>query len=280
VGTLAEGLHDFLRSPWGWVFAALWGALWGSFLNVAIHRIGLYESVVRPRSRCPRCGTMVRAVDNIPIVSWLVLRGRCRGCGAPISIRYPLVELLGLGLGLATYWRFVASAPVEAEAPWLLARFFVYFFFAATLVALAGIDLDHLIIPDSVTYPAIPLFFVAALLVGDTPPGELALGPFVGYGIVALFAELAWLILKREGMGYGDAKLLAMVGALLGWRAALVVFFAAPFGGLAVVPPVLLARRKRVIGVEIPYGPFLVVAALAYLYLGQLLPEPLTFRAP
>jgi leader peptidase (prepilin peptidase)/N-methyltransferase len=279
VTALAEGLEEFLRSPWGWAFAAVWGALWGSFLNVAIHRIGLYESVVRPRSRCPRCGALVRAVDNIPIVSWVLLRGRCRGCAARISIRYPLVELLGLALGLLTYWRFVASAPAEA-APWLLGRFFVYFFFAATLVALAGIDLEHLIIPDTVTYPAIPLCFVAAVLVGDVPPAETALGPFVGYAIVALFAELAWLILRREGMGYGDAKLMAMVGAMLGWRAALVVFFAAPFAGLAVVPPVMLARRKKVIGVEIPYGPFLVVAALAYLFAGHLLPAPLTFSAP
>src|SRR4051794_39441174 len=201
--------------------AAVWGALWGSFFNVCIYRVGLYESVVRPRSRCPSCSTPIAGIDNVPILSWLVLGGRCRHCKARISIRYPLVEAVSCGLALAIYWRFVASQP-EGDPTSLAAHFFVYFAFAGTLLVLAGIDFDHKLLPDRITMPAIPIFLVAGVLLRDVPPGELLIGAFVGYGIVALTAELAYLILKREGMGYGDAKLLAMVGALLGWRAVIV----------------------------------------------------------
>jgi leader peptidase (prepilin peptidase)/N-methyltransferase len=254
--------------PWGWAVAAVWGALWGSFFNVCIHRIGLYESVVRPRSRCPSCGGAVAARDNLPIVSWLMLRGRCRACGARISVRYPLVELLSALLALAVYWRFVDGEAGDPLA--LAARFFVYFAFCGTLLVLTGIDLDHQLIPDRVTYPAIPLFFLCALLLGDVAPLDLVLGAVGGYGLVALFAEAAYRVLGREGLGYGDAKLLMLVGALLGWKGALASFFGAPFIGLLVVLPVLIVRRSKILGVAVPYGPFLSAAAVAYLLLGRL----------
>src|SRR5258706_4682523 len=113
--------------PYGWVVAGIWGALWGSFFNVAIHRVGLYESVTRPRSRCPSCGMQIGALDNIPILSWALLGGRCRRCRAPISWRYPFVEALSMLLALAVYARFVAG---ETDPALLLAaRFFVYFAF-------------------------------------------------------------------------------------------------------------------------------------------------------
>jgi len=262
--------------PYGWIVAGVWGAMWGSFFNVCIHRLGLYESVVRPRSRCPSCGRTIGAGDNIPIVSWLLLRGRCRNCGARISARYPLVELASLGLALAVYARFVDGAPGDASTR--LAHFFVYFAFAGALLVLSMIDFDHQLIPDRVTYPAIPIFFVCAILLRDVAPLELLLGAVIGYGLVALTAELSFRLLGREGMGYGDAKLLMMVGALLGWRAVVVTFFVAPFFGLLIIPAVLLARRKRVLGVEVPYGPFLAGAALVYLLFGERLLALLPFR--
>jgi leader peptidase (prepilin peptidase)/N-methyltransferase len=265
-----RGALGLLLAPsFGYLFAALWGALWGSFFNVCIHRIGLYESVTRPRSRCPHCGRTVRALENIPLLSWLLLRGRCRGCRVPISVRYPIIEALSLLLGLAVYLRFVVGAPDDPVV--LLARFLVYFAFLGTLLVLCGIDLDHLIIPDRVTYPAIPIFLVCGLVLRDVPLLSLLLGPVVGYLLVAVTAELAYLILRREGMGYGDAKLLALVGALLGWKGALFVFFVAPFVGLLVLVPLTFVRRGRLFGVEIPYGPFLAIAAAIYLFFGPAL---------
>jgi leader peptidase (prepilin peptidase)/N-methyltransferase len=253
--------------PYGWVLAGIWGALWGSFFNVAIHRVGLYESVMRPRSRCPSCGAPIGALDNIPILSWVVLGGRCRRCRAPISWRYPFVEALTTVLALAVYARFVAGV---GDPPVLLAaRFFVYFAFVGTLLVLSGIDLEHMLLPDRITYPAIPLFLVCGLLLRDVPPLDLILGTVIGYGLVMLIAEGFYYLLKREAMGYGDAKLLMLVGALLGWRGVLWTFFGAPFLGLVVIVPVKLAQRRQVTGVEVPYGPFLAAAAVAYLFFGQ-----------
>jgi leader peptidase (prepilin peptidase)/N-methyltransferase len=261
-----DTLGLFLSPPVGYLFAAIWGAVWGSFFNVCIHRIGLYESVVRPRSRCPRCGRTVRALENIPLLSWLFLRGRCRGCRSPISVRYPLIEALSCLLALATYVRFVTGEQGDPVA--LLARFFTYFAFLGTLLVLCGIDLDHLTIPDRVTYPAIPIFFLCGLALRDVSPTSLLIGSFVGYLLVAITAELAFLILQREGMGYGDAKLLALIGSLLGWKGALFAFFAAPFVGLLVLIPLTVIRRSRLFGVEVPYGPFLATAAALYLFWG------------
>ena len=264
--SLSAALGQVLATPAGaWsfaVFAALWGALWGSFFNVCIHRVGLYESVVHPRSRCPRCGRGIRALENIPVVSWLLLRGRCAGCALPISIRYPLVELLSTFIALAIWTRLQVQPD---DAVHLLAHFFVDFALCGTLLVLAGIDLDHLVIPDRITYPAIPCFLVVALLLQHVSPLELVLGPFVGYGLVLVVAEVGYAILKREAMGYGDAKLLALVGAALGWRAPVFAFFTAPFVGLLVIVPLLLWRKKRLLGAgEVPYGPFLAGASLFY----------------
>ena len=247
--------------------ALLFGAAIGSFLNVVIHRYPREESIVFPPSHCPQCNYAIKAYDNIPVLSYLILRGRCRNCGVPISPRYPLVEALSTLLALGVYARFVVGgdAPVEL----LAARFLVYFAFVGTLVVVAGVDLDHKIIPDTVTYPAIPAFFVAGILLRDVAPLDLLFGLVAGYGVVAVTAELAWWILKREGMGYGDAKLLALVGALLGWRAVVFTFLLAPFFGLFIVVPVLIARRKQIRGVEVPYGPFLVAGALVYVFFGR-----------
>jgi leader peptidase (prepilin peptidase)/N-methyltransferase len=259
-----------VTSPWSWLFAlfaAVLGAAWGSFFNVAIHRLGLYESVLWPPSRCPSCGVPIRWYDNVPLLSWLWLRGRCRACAQPISLRYPLVELVTMILALALYWRFVLGGDGDPVAR--IAHFLVYFAFAGTLLVLAGIDFDHKIIPDTVTYPAIPAFFVCGLFLRDVTPFDLVLGMAAGYGGIALTAELAYLIMRRDAMGYGDAKLLMLVGALMGWKAVLFTFFAAAVIGAVVLVPVALARRGRVVGVEIPYGPFLAAAAMVYLFFGR-----------
>lgn len=253
--------------PWGWLLAGVIGALWGSFFNVAIHRLGLYESVVRPRSRCPRCSTPIAARDNLPILGWMLLGGKCRSCRLPISARYPLVEAGAAGLALAVYWRFVATG--EGDAVALAARFLVYFAFVGTLVVISGVDLEHKIIPDTITYPAIPAFFLCGLVLRDVAPLDLVLGMAAGYGAVAVTAETAWWLLGREGIGYGDAKLLALVGALLGWRAVALTFFGGAIVGLVVLLPVIVARRGRIVGVEVPYGPFLAAAAALYLMFGR-----------
>jgi leader peptidase (prepilin peptidase)/N-methyltransferase len=245
------------------VFAAMWGGLWGSFFNVCIYRVPLYVSVVHPRSRCPRCGRGVKSWENIPVLSWLLLRGRCAGCALPISLRYPLVELFTACVALVLWYARVTHD--GGDAVHLLARFFVEFALAGVLIVLSGIDIDHFLIPDRITYPAIPVFFVLALFLGEVSPFELVLGPFVGYGLVALFAEVGYLIAKREVMGYGDAKLLALLGAAFGWRAPVFAFFAAPFAGLLVNIPLQLLRRRPVFAmVEVPYGPFLALAGLVY----------------
>ena len=267
MGDVDGPLALLVLPPWGWLLAGLIGALWGSFFNVAIHRLGLYESVVRPRSRCPRCSTPIAWYDNLPIFGWMLLGGKCRHCRLPISWRYPFVEFLSLLLALAVYARFVVG--IDAPASGLAAHFLVYFAFVGTLVVIAGVDFDHKIIPDAVTYPAIPAFFVAGLLLRDVTPLDLLLGMAIGYGIVAVTAELAYFLLKREGMGYGDAKLLMLVGALLGWRAVAFTFLLSPFFGILIVVPVLVAKKSRIRGVEVPYGPFLVGAALVYVFFGR-----------
>jgi leader peptidase (prepilin peptidase) / N-methyltransferase len=263
----ASPLALLVLPPWGWAIAGLFGALWGSFFNVAIHRLGLYESVVRPRSRCPRCGRPISARDNIPIFGWLFLGGKCRGCRLPISPRYPLVEFLSLLLALAVYWRFVAGEAGDPAA--LLSRFFVYFAFVGAMLVIAGIDFDHQIIPDVITYPGVPIFFVCALVLRDVAPLDCILGMAIGYGGVAVTVELSYWILGREGMGYGDAKLLMLVGALLGWRAVAFAFFGGATLGAVIVLPILLVRRGRVVGVEIPFGPFLAAGAVVWMFAGR-----------
>jgi leader peptidase (prepilin peptidase)/N-methyltransferase len=261
---VAVSVALLVGSPFGLWFAGLWGALWGSFFNVCIHRVGLYQSVVRPPSRCPRCGRGVRPLENVPIVSWLFLRGRCAGCHLPISVRYPLVEALSMGLAILLWIHLLHRG---GDPLHLVSAFFFYFALIGVLIVLTGIDFDHFVIPDVITYPAIPIFFVGALLVREVPLRELVLGPFVGYGLVLVTAEVGILIAGREVMGYGDAKLLAVVGAALGWRAPFVAFFTAPFVGLIVMVPLLLVRRRRVLGGgEVPYGPFLAITSVGYLF--------------
>lgn len=292
-----EGLRLLVAPPLGYVVALVWGALWGSFFNVCIYRIPVYESVVSPGSRCPHCNTAIAFYDNLPILSWLILRGRCRHCRAPISPRYLMIEALVALLTVALYHRFVAMAVL----PWpaALAHFLVYFYFVSTLVVLSGIDYDHQILPDQITYPGIVLFFALGRVMGESTGvshRDAVIGMIAGYAFVRLVADGYYYLTGREGMGYGDGKLLAMTAGLLGWQSLPFTLLVGSLVGIAVNLPILWWKRKHeqlgkgapssLRHVEVPFGPPLAVGAVVYLFvfgdrdfetvLFQLLAGPIT----
>src|SRR2546428_4714829 len=218
------------------------GACIGSFLNVCIHRLPAEESVVRPGSRCPGCATPIAWYDNVPVVSWAWLGARCRACGARIPARYPLVEAATGALALLALVRFGAT-PAAAVA----------FAFSAALLLITFIDLDHRFIPDEVSLPGIVVGFACAFLPGRIGPVDALLGALVGGG---LLWAVAWGYERStgvEGMGYGDVKLLAMIGAFLGWQAVPAVLVVASVTG-SVAGIALIAVRgggrngRRVVG--------------------------------
>ena len=268
-----DAFTDFLSTPAALAVAALWGAVWGSFFNVVIARLPHGQSIVRPASRCMACGTPVRAWDNVPVLSYLWLRGKCRTCGAHFSARYPLVEALTAVLAAAIFWKFAGADPGEVAAV-RLGRFALYFAWAGVLVLLAFIDLDTKRLPDIITIPGTALFFIAAFAAHDVPWTERAIGIAVGYLVVRLIADFYYYVLHREGLGLGDGKLLAMIGAVMGWRAIPVVLFGASVVGSAIAIPFLLLSRRRGEAVpfgrmQVPFGPFLALGALIYLFAGR-----------
>jgi len=298
-----DALTDFLSTPAAVAVAAVWGAIWGSFFNVVIARLPRGESVVRPASRCMVCGTPVRAWDNVPVLSYLWLRGRCRTCGTHFSVRYPLVEALTAVLAAAIFWQFTGSDLGEATAV-RLGRFALYFAWMGTLVVLAFIDLDTKRLPDIITIPGTFIFFAAAFAAHDVPWTDRAIGAAVGYLVVRLIADFYYYVLKREGLGLGDGKLLALIGAVLGWRSIPVVLFIAAIIGSVISIPLLLLRRRDAprsssppanaplpppanappppppesldseadetfARIEVPFGPFLAIGALIYLFAGS-----------
>jgi len=264
------------HSPAAYAFAAVLGALLGSFANVCILRIPLEKSIVRPASHCFACDAPIRWYDNFPIVSYLVLRGRCRACGVPFSPRYLLVEGATALLVVAAYAHAVGHVVLDDEIPIALAHFGVHALFLLALVIITFIDLDHKEIPDVITIPGIPIFFALAVLLGDVPLVDLVLGIFVGYGVAGLLGEVWYFLFGRDALGLGDAKLLAFIGALLGWRASVFALFGSAAIGTVLLVPVLVVRRLRhgtgeVLRFETPYGPFIAAAAVVYLFLQGLL---------
>ena len=251
---------------WGVVSFVL-GAVIGSFLNVCIWRIPEGKSIVTPASHCPKCGNPVRFHDNIPLVSWLVLRGRCRDCGEAISPRYPLVELLTALLSLALGWLYGPSL-----------QYLAAFLFASALVVVTFIDLDHQIIPDVISLPGIPVCFLLAWLVMGVPFWDSLLGILAGGGFLYLVAVGYELLTKREGMGGGDIKLLAMIGAFLGWKSLFFVVFMSSILG-ALVGVVLIAAQGRDMKYAVPFGPFLSMAAVMYPFFGWPLTHLVLFRS-
>lgn len=237
--------------------AGFWvGACMGSFFNVLIHRLPREESIVRPGSRCPACGRPIRAWENIPLVSFAVLGGRCAGCRAKISWRYPAVEAL-TGAGYALI--------VLADGPGaVLARDLVFF---SLLVPITFIDIDHRIIPDPLSLGGIAAGLLLSLLPGGDWRGSLA-GGVLGGGVLYGTAFAYEKATGREGMGGGDVKLIAMIGAFLGWRGALMTIF---LGSVLGVGGGLLAMRRGEEGLKtaVPFGPYLCAAALAARFFGD-----------
>lgn len=241
------------------LYAAALGLVVGSYLNVVIHRLPREESTVLPRSRCPACGTVIRARDNIPLLSFLALRGRCRSCGAPISWRYPLVEALTAAL-------LVLCA--EAFGPTWQAL--VAAVFCCLLVALAGIDLEHFLLPDALTLPGIALGLAVSWPAPWIRWQDAALGAALGGGGLWLLGKTWYLLRREEGLGLGDVKMLAMVGAFLGWQGVLVTVLLASASGALLGLGLVIAGRLD-LGSKLPFGVFLSAGAAVALFAGPAL---------
>lgn len=236
---------------------AVLGLVIGSFLAVVIVRLPRGENLWRPRSSCPACGAVIAWHDNIPVFSFILLGGRCRTCRAAISWRYPALELATAGLFVLAYIRFG-----------LTADFAIAVVLLAALVVVTAIDLEHQIIPDAITLPGIVAGFLANLATDRVTWGESGLGILVGGGIFWVVLQGSLLILGQEGMGGGDVKLGAMLGAFLGWKLVLVAVLLAVVVGGAVALVLLglnIAGRKD----AIPFGPFLAAAGAVALLWGD-----------
>ena len=243
---------------WPWA-AALFGLIIGSFANVCVHRLPRGESIVAPRSRCPRCGHVLAAWENVPVASWIVLLGRCRQCRQPISMRYPLVELANA----AAYLGIALLLPPSARALLTMA-------FVTALLVLSLIDLEHYILPDVITVPGAALGLLASLLPGSllTPLESLASagGGYLAFLVVArTYASLRGV----EGLGQGDWKMAAMLGAFLGWRGLLLTVLLASLAGTLV--GLLLIWRGSPDGFQakVPLGTFLGLAGLVVVFVGE-----------
>lgn len=235
-----------------YILVFLIGAAIGSFLNVCIHRIPAGGSIIFPPSHCPSCKTGIKFYDNIPIISYLLLRGRCRQCKSSISFRYPLVESInGIGYMLLTY---------EFGVGWTA---FAYALFISSLLVLTFIDLSHQILPDLITLPGIIVGLIAASSVLPTGIINSVIGVLVGGGAFYLVA-----VISRGGMGGGDIKLIAMIGAFLGWRDVLLtIFIGALTGSLVGIFLMLFKGKKR--KDPIPFGPFLAAGAIISVFLDR-----------
>jgi leader peptidase (prepilin peptidase)/N-methyltransferase len=244
------------------------GCMIGSFLNVCIWRLPRNESVIRPRSRCPKCRAAIAWYDNIPIVSWLVLGAKCRHCAETISWQYPLVEAVTGALFCGVYWRF----GVALASP-------VYAVLVAGLILVTFVDLADWTIPNEVTLPGIPLGLVCSVVGMFYPASGLLvkdvfdalIGAGVGGGILYLLDKLTVLLVKKRGMGFGDVKLLAMLGAFLGWKSVPVIIVISSLVGSIVGLTMLFIRKRKGIEQEahyLPFGPYLALAGLIYLFLG------------
>ncbi len=242
------------------IFAFIYGLCIGSFMNVCIYRVPLNRSLIRPASACPRCGRPIPFYDNIPVISFLLLRGRCRNCGAGISARYPLVELLGGLTALAVVTRFGPSLPA-----------LVYFLFISALIVVTFIDIDHRIIPDVISLPGIGLGLAASFLLPRTGLVDALLGILLGGGSLLAVAVAYRLVAKKEGMGMGDVKLLAMIGAFIGWRGVLFTIFVGSLVGSLVGFVIVLAQRRKDLKLAVPFGPFLSLGAIVYVFAGPAL---------
>lgn len=237
----------------------VFGLIVGSFLNVCIFRIPHRLSIVWPNSFCPTCRASLRWYHNIPLLSFLFLRGRCSFCGQAISFRYPLVEILTGLLFSLVFMRFGLQ--------WISP---VYWVFASLLVVISFIDLDCRIIPDVLSLPGVAIGFLLSLFTPQLSWIASLLGILLGGGLLLMVSLVYKLLTKVDGMGGGDVKLLAMIGAFLGWKAVFPVIFISSMVGCLVGIPLMLIRGADS-RFAIPFGPFLAVGAIVYLFWGRML---------
>lgn len=238
-----------------YVMAALLGLAVGSFLNVCIYRLPLGKSLAYPPSACTRCGRPLRWFENVPVVAWIALGGRCRTCRAPISVVYPLVEAFTGALFVWAWWQYGPG--------WLL---FSHLLFACSLIVLFFIDIHHRILPNAITLPGIAVGFLLSFL---NPPGWIAslMGIVLGGLIPYAIAEIYYRIRGDEGLGMGDVKMLAMIGAFLGWRLMLLTLVVASFLGSFVGLGLIVMRRGDMKS-SLPFGTFLTIASFVALVAG------------
>lgn len=246
------------------IFLVLFGLVLGSFLNVCIYRLPRERSVVVPRSFCPRCRTFIKWYDNIPLISYLVLLGKCRVCKRRISPVYPIVELLSAVLSWYTYYKFGSIIPYVLY----------YLFLIAPLIVITFIDLEHRLILDIITIPGIAVGIASRFILmhGDwlAVGKDTLLGILVGGGFLAIVGFGYEWIKKCEGLGGGDVKLAAMLGAFFGWKGIIFILFLSSVIG-SLVGIILLVVFKKGLKFAIPYGPFLALGAIAYLYWGDMI---------
>lgn len=285
--TLLPDLNLILPPPFSYIFVGALGAIIGSFLNVVIHRLPLEESVAFPSSKCPSCSQEIAFYDNVPVLSYVLLGGRCRSCKTSISARYPAVELLTALLFIAVTWR----TGVTPALPFDL-------IFVSALLALVFIDAEHMILPNVITYPGMVFALVARLaipyLVGaphfDDLPGLMS-GPFDGWPLWAAslggafigalvgggslwFMGWAWEKLRGvEAMGLGDVKMMFMAGAYLGWRLTILTIFFGVFSGSVIGILLMMRQGKRDMQMLLPFGIFLGIGSILALLVGPQIVE-------
>jgi leader peptidase (prepilin peptidase) / N-methyltransferase len=280
-------LERVAATPAAYVFVIVLGLLWGSFANVCIYRwpptdeFPKGRSVVRPGSHCFACKAPIRWYDNVPLLAWLWLRGRCRACGVAFSARYLIVEaLVGALFGVAWYLLVRdGSSLVWWNEPFdqRLVRWLIAAAFCFVMVVITFIDLDHKLILHKVTIPSVIGFYACTFFLPERAWYDGLVGIAVGYGIPWGIGELYYRITGREGLGLGDSDMLAVVGALLGWKGALVALFGGAMVGSVIGVAALVIARRRARGAaegdeeslmrtQLPFGPFLAIGAVFYLF--------------
>lgn len=242
------------------IYAFGLGAFIGSFLNVLIHRLPRKENFVTGRSHCPKCNEMIRWYDNIPLLSFVILRAKCRRCKAPISWRYPAVELVTALFFLLAYTLYGLSFHTMVAA-----------IFFSMLLVVTFIDFEYYIIPDRITYPGMVLGLGLSFVNPLVTPLDALIGLVAGGSSLYLLAILGDYLFKKESLGGGDIKLAAMLGAFLGWKNIIFIFFGAAVLGLIFAVGQMVISRKEGAGRMIPFGPFLSLAALLALFFGEML---------
>ena len=240
-----------------YLISIIFGALVGSFLNVCICRLPEEESIIWPGSHCPHCKNPIKFYDNIPLVSYILLRGKCRHCKNTISFQYFLIEGITALSSLFLFMKFGPSL-----------SYFFYFAFVAALTVMTVIDLYHQIIPDVISLPGIGVGLLASLLIPQLTFRNSLIGILLGWGSLFLVATLYQWLFKREGMGGGDVKLLAMIGAFLGWKAVLLTILLSSLIG-SITGILIMVVKGKDFKYAIPFGPFLSLAAVISLFYGE-----------